>query len=292
MTNKEARLANAFKDAIENGRAAEWLMAKTLSSTVGLLWFHDVIVPPGSGVLVEYLGHHFVATCSHVNRRPESSPNSMLLVYCGQTDFDESDHTDFIEKISVARDEKSEDDVDVAAILLKPKGVEELRSLGKSFVKLPDEAKTHLDQDAAHFVSGYPGEHQKPSAKKEGEAVVITYPLPCQLTELLSTESSEGGSRIRFRRFGKTWPQKHHSPISMAGTSGGGVWELRVEDTESDGETPGEWTFHNPRLVGLIQSQSRPKGHNPYILAEKIETWMDEVRGLVGRAGPKARKYM
>ncbi|MFA7481947.1 MAG: hypothetical protein WC314_15665 [Vulcanimicrobiota bacterium] len=292
MIDKETRLANAFKDATENGGAVEWLMAKMLNSAVGLLWFHDVIVASGSGVLVEYLGHHFIATCSHVNRRPASSPNSMLLVYYGQTDFAESDHTDFIEKISVAKDEKSEGDVDVAAILLKPNGVEKLRSLGKSFVKLPDEAKTHLDQGAAHFVSGFPGEYQKPSAKKEGETIVITFPLPCQLTELLSTESSEGSSRIRFRRFGKTWPQRHNSPISMAGTSGGGVWELRVEDTESDGETTGEWTFHNPQLVGLIQSQSRPSGHNPYILVEKIETWMDEMRGLVGRAGPKARKYM
>lgn len=235
MIDKETRLATAFKDAVENGEAAKWLMTRTLSSAVGLLWFHDVIVASGSGVLVEYLGHHFIATCSHVNRRPESSPNSILLVYYGQTDLEESDRTDFIDKISVARDEKSEGDVDVAAILLKPKGVEKLRSLRKSFVKLPDEAEAHLDQGAAHFVSGFPEEYHQPSVTKESETIVITFPLPSQLAELLSTESEEGGSRIRFRPFGKTWPQRHNSPISMAGTSGLGVWELRVEDTESDG---------------------------------------------------------
>lgn len=250
-------------------------MSKMLSSCVGLFWFSDLPRSTGSGVLVEFEGRHFIATCSHCNRRPPEYPTAMLVVYYGQTEITEDDHYGFIAGISSMAVEEEEDSTDVACILLKDDGVAKLRERGLHFVPLPEAVRSIPLETSPCFIAGYPGDDMSEDAVKEHKTIVVTLDFTARVVE--ARYSGEGGNegRLRFDKIGDVWPELHHSPLSVSGMSGGGVWQADLT------EDKGQWTFLKPRLIGLLQAQSKRGGYRPYLIAEKIDVWMDQIRGLM-----------
>lgn len=270
------RVAAAFKRLESFPDGVGWLVGKTASFCVGLFWMGPTLHAVGSGVLVRYRGHGFAATCSHVIRRPSADPS--LVLYYGQANLMEVSPDDLIRATSLADDELEETTTDVGAVLLTTAGVERLESAGKNFLELPQGPLQMPDARQPFVIVGYPEERIQEGLTRDGEILVVDHVFAEELVQARKVGLSANDLRYKFEKFGSIWPEEYNGPRSLHGMSGGGVWQVELEEDDN------HWTLGEPQLVGLYQSQGGTL--KPYLMVEKIETWKREMDGLLDRGEP------
>lgn len=225
MNNEQQkRAAETIRSLVANPQGIAWLRDNTSIYTVGILWFDLKVRDVGSGVLVQFEGEHFLATCSHVLRQDHADRTPIL--YYGQSEITDRDRELFFEssRIALSDDEGASD---IGLVRLKPSAAQFItNSYNLHFASL-QELAAEPETGLPCFVVGVPSaDLEEHVSIGEDEVPEIDHKV---VTRILEARYVDGlGGRIRLERTGHHWPSLGGFPHGVGGMSGGGIWQLHA----------------------------------------------------------------
>ncbi len=225
----------------------------------------------GTGVLLQYIGKHFILTAKHVVN--DVNESNLLYFRSGPDEY-----LSIIGEVGMM-DTESDSEIDLAFIELDEKIVAALNSIINQKFLTPDHVGAGFQPapDETIIACGYPDETTKVNIKTLDINVIGQYIfLPHVKDDIYEHYKYDRLIKIGLSYHGKSFniqTNKRSNRIEPYGMSGGGIWKVGVEDLFGEDLV----RFH---LIGIMTNVVNNRHH--VLWSTRIELMMDFISHSYG----------